>query len=118
MEISISVEGEFGLTWPRWKRLITEVERLGFAGLYMSDHFNTSGTSAANALELMVALTYLADNTAHFHFGSMVSPLSFRDPVFLARQAAAINDLSGGRMILGLGAGWDEPEHTMFGYKL
>jgi len=118
LKISISVEGWQGLTWPRWKRLITEVEHIGLAGLFLSDHFNTSGTPNANSLELVVALAYLADHTESIHFGSMVSPLSFRDPVFLARQAAAINDLSEGRMILGLGAGWNEFEHTMFGYEL
>ena len=72
----------------------------------------------ANSLELIVALTYLADHTDHVHFGSMVAPFSFRDPVFLARQAAAIDALSEGRMILGVGAGWQEAEHTMFGYDL
>ncbi|MGI8485720.1 MAG: LLM class flavin-dependent oxidoreductase, partial [Thermomicrobiales bacterium] len=70
------------------------------------------------SLELIVALTYLADHTERVYFGSMVSPVSIRDPVLLARQAAALNDLSGGRMVLGLGAGWAEREHQMFGYQL
>src|ERR671916_397539 len=48
----------------------------------------------------------------------MVSPLSIRDPVLLARQAMALDDLSNGRMILGVGAGWNEAEHSMFGYTL
>src|SRR5262249_2108323 len=47
-----------------------------------------------------------------------VSPVSFRDPVMLARQAATLDDLGGGRMVLGLGSGWSEREHTMFGYEL
>jgi alkanesulfonate monooxygenase SsuD/methylene tetrahydromethanopterin reductase-like flavin-dependent oxidoreductase (luciferase family) len=118
IDISISVEGWQGLNWPRWQRLIAEVEALGFAGLYLSDHFNISDAPDANSLELVVALTYLADHTQRVHFGSMVSPLSVRDPVLLARQAAAIDDLSGGRMILGLGAGWHEAEHSMYGYEL
>lgn len=118
VEISISVESQLGLNWPQWKRLSTEIERLGFAGIFVSDHFNTSGSPDANALELMIGLTYLAEHTTRVHFGSMVAPLSFRDPVFLARQAAALDDLSRGRMILGLGAGWDEAEHSMFGYEL
>jgi alkanesulfonate monooxygenase SsuD/methylene tetrahydromethanopterin reductase-like flavin-dependent oxidoreductase (luciferase family) len=66
----------------------------------------------------MIALGYLADHTSGIHFGSMVSPLSFRDPVMLTRQAIALDTLSNGRMILGLGAGWNEREHTMFGYQL
>ncbi len=48
----------------------------------------------------------------------MVAPLSFRDPVMLARQALALDDLSGGQMIIGVGTGWNEREHEMFGYEL
>jgi alkanesulfonate monooxygenase SsuD/methylene tetrahydromethanopterin reductase-like flavin-dependent oxidoreductase (luciferase family) len=65
-----------------------------------------------------VSLAYLADHTERIKFGSLVAPLSFRDPVMLARQGAALDDLSAGRMILGVGAGWLEGEHTMFGYEL
>lgn len=116
--LSVSMEGWFGLTWPDWKRLVTASEQLGFAGLFLSDHFLLQEPPPQPSLELIIALTYLADHTQHVHFGPMVSPLSIRDPVMLARQAAALDDLSGGRMILGVGAGWNEPEHTMFGYTL
>jgi alkanesulfonate monooxygenase SsuD/methylene tetrahydromethanopterin reductase-like flavin-dependent oxidoreductase (luciferase family) len=118
VELSISVEGVFGVGWPEWKRLVHTVEDLGFTGLYLSDHFVMIAPPDYPSLELIVALTYLADHTDRVRFGPMVSPLSFRDPVMLARQAAAIDDLSGGRMVLGLGAGWMEREHTMFGYDL
>ncbi len=118
VELSISVEGWFGLTWPDWKRLVREVEDLGFAGLYLSDHFVFTEPPHYPSLELIVALTYLADHTERVRFGSMVSPLSVRDPVLLARQAAALDDLSDGRMILGVGAGWAEHEHAMYGYAL
>jgi alkanesulfonate monooxygenase SsuD/methylene tetrahydromethanopterin reductase-like flavin-dependent oxidoreductase (luciferase family) len=100
MEISISVEGQEELTWPKWKRLINEIENLGYAGLFRSDHFPIGKP----ALELIVSLTYLADHTKHIHFGSLVAPFSFRNPVMLARQAAAIDDLSNGRLVPGLGA--------------
>jgi len=66
----------------------------------------------------MLLLTYLADHTERIHFGQMVSPVSIRDPVLLARQAVALDDLSAGRMVLGLGAGWEESEHLMYGYEL
>lgn len=114
MEISITVEGQEGLTWPRWKRLVADVEKLGYAGLYRSDHFPGSRSS----LELIVSLAYLADHTERLHFGSLVAPLSFRHPAMLARQAAALDDLSGGRLILGLGAGWEVNEHQAWGYHL
>jgi F420-dependent oxidoreductase-like protein len=116
--ISIQVEGQNGLTWARWIALAAEVEALGFAGLFRSDHFTNANEPDLDALEMIVALTWLAANTRRIHFGPLVAPLSFRDPRMLARQAAALDDLSGGRMILGLGAGWQEREHTVFGYDL
>lgn len=118
--ISVSIEGWFGLNWPQWQRLVALIPRLGFAGLFLSDHLQISTLDSApqDSLELIVALTYLASHSEQIHFGSMVSPLSLRDPVLLARQAMALDNLSGGRMIMGLGAGWNEAEHTMFGYQL
>jgi alkanesulfonate monooxygenase SsuD/methylene tetrahydromethanopterin reductase-like flavin-dependent oxidoreductase (luciferase family) len=116
--LSISVEGMFGLTWPRWKRLIAECEKLGFDGVFRSDHFTLPMPVDPDSLELIVSLTYLADHTNRVHFGPLVAPLSFRDPVMLARQALALDDLSGGRMVLGVGSGWMEREHDMFGYNL
>jgi F420-dependent oxidoreductase-like protein len=119
IKISIDIEGQWGLTWPRWKRLAAEIEELGFAGLYRSDHFTINAHPPDDdSLELIVSLAYLASHTRRLHFGPLVSPLSFRDPIMLARQAAALDDLSGGRMILGLGAGWQEREHTLFGHDL
>lgn len=118
MQLSITLEGHFGLTWARWQRLTTAIEAMGFAGIYRSDHFAQPNPPDADALEAMVSLAYLASHSRSVHFGTLVAPLSFRDPVMLARQAMAIDDLSGGRMILGVGAGWMEREHTMFGYPL
>ena len=116
--ISIQIEGQNGLTWPYWKRLVTEVEDLGFAGLFRSDHFTNARPPDKDSLEMIVSLAYLADHSQHIHFGPLVSPISFRDPTLLVRQAAALDDLSNGRMILGLGAGWQEREHRLFGHDL
>lgn len=118
MQVSIACEGWFGLDWPQWKGLVREVERLGFAGLYLSDHILLGAAPPLPSLELIVALTYLADHTERVRFGAMVSPLSTRDPVTLARQAAALDSLSGGRFVLGVGAGWNAGEHAMFGHAL
>ena len=118
VEVSIAAEGLFGLTWPEWTRLVRAVEDLGFAGLYLSDHFLLPDPPDYPSLELVVALTHLADHTERVRFGPRVSPLSFRDPVMLARQAATLDDLGGGRLVLGLGTGWMEREHAMFGYAL
>src|SRR5712692_406002 len=119
IEISISSEAQFGMTWPKWQQMVAAVETLGFAGLFRADHFTIySQPPDDDALELIVSLTYLADHSRRLHFGSLVAPLSMRDPVMLARQAAALDDLSHGRMVLGVGAGWNEREHAMFGYPL
>ena len=118
VSLSIQIEGQDGLTWSRWKRLVDEVETLGFAGLYRSDHFTNARPPDKASLEMIVSLTYLADHTQRISFGPLVAPFSFRNPMLLARQAAALDDLSGGRMYLGLGAGWQEREHTLFGLEL
>lgn len=118
MQVSITCDGWFGLDWPQWRTLVREVERLGFAGLYLSDHLFLNSTPPVPSLELIVALTYLAGNSERLRFGAMVSPLSQRDPVTLARQATALDNLSGGRFVLGVGAGWNEDEHTRYGYPL
>lgn len=116
--VSVSIEAMMGLTWPVWRRLILEVEQLGFAGLYRSDHFTLPDPPELDSLEMVVSLTHAAEHTGRVNIGPLVAPTSIRDPVMLARQAAAIDDLSGGRMILGIGAGWLEREHVMFGYEL
>jgi F420-dependent oxidoreductase-like protein len=95
-----------------------QIEAQGFAGLFRSDHFTNARPPDKDSLEMVVSLTYLADHSQHVHFGPLVAPLSFRDPTLLARQAAALDDLSSGRMILGLGAGWQEREHRLFGHDL
>src|SRR5258706_15587268 len=112
--LSIMIEGQNGLTWPHWKRIVREVEDLGFAGLFRSDHFKHAQPPDDASLEMIVSLTYLADHTQRIHFGSLVAPVTFRDPVLLARQAAALDDLSGGRLNLGVGGGWPGPAHHPF----
>jgi alkanesulfonate monooxygenase SsuD/methylene tetrahydromethanopterin reductase-like flavin-dependent oxidoreductase (luciferase family) len=118
MKLAIMVEGSMGLTWTRWKRLVSEIDRMGFTGLFRTDHFTMPGPPDIDSLEMIVSLTYLAVQSQQLHFGPLVAPFSFRDPIMLARQAMALDDLSGGRMILGVGAGWLVREHTMFGYPL
>ena len=90
--LSISVTANFGLTWSRWKRFVAQIEALGFAGLYRSDHFTLQDVDL-DSLELSVSLTDLAATTKRVHFGPLVAPLSFRDPVMLARQALALEVL-------------------------
>ena len=118
MEIAIMIEGQDGLTWPRWQRLASAVEQLGFVGLYRSDHFTNAGPPDKESLELWLSLAWLASHTQRIEFGPLVTPVSFRHPAFTARIGAQLDDLSGGRLTLGVGAGWQHREHTMFGFDL
>ncbi len=118
LEVAIMIEGQSGLTWQRWQRIVRSVEELGFVGLYRSDHFTDAKPPDRESLELWVSLTWLAANTSRIEFGPLVTPFSFRHPAVTARMAAAVDDLSGGRLTLGLGAGWQEREHKLFGFEL
>ena len=118
MRLSIQIEGAQGLTWPRWRDLVREVEGLGFAGLYCCDHFANPAPPDYDSLEVLTAMAYAASHSERLGLGLLVAPVTWRDPVLLARQGMAIDDLSGGRFILGVGAGWNEREHAMFGYPL
>lgn len=118
MQVAIMIEGQNGLTWPRWQRIVRAVEDLGFVGLYRSDHFTNAGPPDKESLELWISFAWLAANTSRIEFGPLCTPVSFRHPAFTARVATQIDDLSGGRLTLGVGAGWQEREHTKFGFDL
>lgn len=118
MDIAIMIEGQDGLNWPRWQRIARAAEELGFAGLYRSDHFTNAGPPDLDSLELWLSLAWLASHTTRIEFGPLVTPVSFRHPAFTARIAAQLDDLSGGRLTLGVGAGWQEREHSAFGFDL
>ena len=118
IEVALMIEGQDGLNWPRWKKIAEAVESLGFVGLYRSDHYTNASPPDKESLELWVSLTWLADNTDKIEFGPLVSPVSFRHPTMTARFARDVDDLSGGRLTLGLGAGWQEREHTNYGRDL
>jgi F420-dependent oxidoreductase-like protein len=118
IEIAIMIEGQNGLNWPRWKRIVQAVEDLGFAGLYRSDHYTNANPPDLDSLELWVSLTWLASHTQRIEFGPLVTPVSFRHPTHTARMGTALDDLSDGRFVLGMGAGWQEREHHNYGWDL
>jgi F420-dependent oxidoreductase-like protein len=114
-QIGLMIEGQNGLNWDRWKAVLQTAEQLGFAFVFRSDHFVNPQLPDLDSLELWTSLTYAASETRSIEFGSMVAPVTFRHPAMTARVAAAVDDLSGGRLVLGLGAGWNEREHHVFG---
>ncbi|OGK76557.1 MAG: hypothetical protein A2X50_11510 [Candidatus Rokubacteria bacterium GWF2_70_14] len=116
MRVGIMIEGQEGLTWERWLRLAQAAEELGYESLCRSDHLTgLSGQSRRPSLETWTSLTALATRTRRIRFGPLVSPLTFYHPALLAKMAAAVDELSEGRFDLGIGGGWNEYEHAMFG---
>ena len=115
LQIGIMIEGQNGLNWDRWKRVLQTAEDSGYQFVFRSDHFTNAQPPDKDSLELWVSLTYAASHTKRIEFGSMVTPTTFRHPAMTVRMGAAVDDLSGGRLTLGLGAGWQEREHQIFG---
>lgn len=115
MQLGIMVEGQEDLTWARWRRIAALTEDLGFESLWRSDHLLSIQDQSRESLETWVALTVAAAETTRLRFGPLVCPITFRHPSLLAKMAAAVDGLSGGRLVLGLGAGWNEVEHRAFG---
>ncbi len=116
LDVGIMIEGQEDLTWSRFLKLAATVEALGFTSLFRSDHLTTlQGSARRDVLSLWPSLTALAIKTSRIRFGPMVSPMTFRHPALVARAAVDVCNLSGGRLDLGLGAGWNAAEHQMFG---
>jgi F420-dependent oxidoreductase-like protein len=114
--LNVMIEGQEGLTWDRWQRLARAAEDGGFEGLFRSDHLTgLFGDAARPCIDTWSSLAWLATATRRIRFGPLVCPLTFYHPAVLARGAAALSELSGGRLDLGIGAGWHEGEHRMFG---
>ena len=115
-EIGIMVEGQEDMTWERFFRLAEAVDDLGFSHLFRSDHLTgIFGYPERASLALWPSLTALAMRTKRIRFGPMVCPVTFRHPVMVAKMAASVDQLAGGRLDLGIGAGWNDMEHAMFG---
>ena len=109
------IEGQEGLSWERWRRICSDADTLGFASLRRSDHLiSLMGAPQRDCIECWTSLALAAEWTKRIEFGPMVSPMTFRFPGVLAKQAAAVDALSGGRLILGVGAGWNANEHEVF----
>src|SRR5579884_406630 len=119
MQLGIELEGQEGLDWARWQHVSRLVEQLGFESIWRSDHlFPIFGPPQSNALETWVSLTELAARGTRLRFGALVNAMTFRHPAMLARMAAAVDALSEGKLVVGVGAGWNVREHEAFGIRL
>lgn len=116
MQLAILLESQEGLTWSALLDVAGHAERLGLEGLYVSDHYGPVDiTAARDVLPAWTEISVLAARTTSIRVGPLVSPVTFRHPVDLAHQAIALDVLTGGRVDLGMGAGWHEDEHIRFG---
>lgn len=116
MRISLMIEGQEGVTWDDWLALAQACERYGLEGLFRSDHYGSLFTPDRGSLDAWATLSALAAVTERILLGTMVSPATFRHPSELAKVVATVDHVSRGRVELGLGAGWNEPEHLAYGF--
>jgi F420-dependent oxidoreductase-like protein len=113
----LMIEGQQGVTWRDWRRLAEAAERLRFEGLFRSDHyFSARGVSGVGSTDAWTVLGALAATTSRLRLGTLVSPVTFRAPGLLAKVVATVDEISGGRVELGMGAGWWAEEHTQHGF--
>jgi len=115
-QLGVMIEAQEGLNWARWRRIVADAEGLGFAALRVSDHCQSVfGVEGRESLSSWVALAVAAEWTERIQLGTLVSPMTFYLPAVLGRQARAVDELSGGRLIMGVGTGWNAAEHERFG---
>jgi FMNH2-dependent dimethyl sulfone monooxygenase len=101
--------------WDSFLALAKEAEKLGYDSVWLSDHF-MSPNGRPHGLEACTVLSALASVTNRIRLGTYVLCNQFRHPSLLAKMASSIDNISGGRLELGIGAGWFKPEHTAFGF--
>jgi F420-dependent oxidoreductase-like protein len=118
VRICLMIEGQEDVTWEQWQALAEACERNGLEGLFRSDHYlSVWGDEQRGSLDAWATLAGLAAVTDRIHLGTMVSPAMFRHPSELAKVATTVDHISGGRVELGLGAGWNEREHRAYGFE-
>ncbi|MCU1497848.1 MAG: putative F420-dependent oxidoreductase [Acidimicrobiales bacterium] len=116
MELRIFTEPQQGATYDQLLAVALEAERLGFGAFFRSDHYlNMGGDPGPGSTDAWITLAGLARDTSTIRLGTLVSSATFRLPGPLAVSVATVDAMSGGRVELGLGAGWYEEEHKAFG---
>jgi alkanesulfonate monooxygenase SsuD/methylene tetrahydromethanopterin reductase-like flavin-dependent oxidoreductase (luciferase family) len=111
------IEGQEGVSWEQWLALAEACEEHGVETLFRSDHYLSQGDDGRRtALDAWTTLAGLAARTSRLRLGTLVSPVTFRHPAVLAKSAVTVDHISGGRVEVGIGAGWMEPEHRAYGF--
>jgi F420-dependent oxidoreductase-like protein len=116
MKLRIFIEPQQGATYAQQLRIAQAAEALGFDALFRSDHFLTmGGDGLPGPTDAWVTLGGLARETERLRLGTLVTSATFRLPGVLAVAVAEVDAMSGGRVELGLGAGWFDAEHLAYG---
>lgn len=117
MRFAVMIEGQEGVGWDDWVALARACERLGFEALFRSDHYGAvQADGPLAALDAWSTVNALAAITSTVRLGTLVSPATFRHPSVLAKAAVTADHVSGGRIELGIGTGWNEAEHRAYGF--
>ncbi|TDD96747.1 LLM class F420-dependent oxidoreductase [Jiangella asiatica] len=117
MQLRIFTEPQQGASYDDLLRVAQATERLGFDAFFRSDHYLAMGSSSGlpGPTDAWTTLAGLARETSRIRLGTLVSSATFRYPGVLAVQVAQVDQMSGGRVELGLGSGWFEREHAAYG---
>ncbi|MBS2534166.1 LLM class F420-dependent oxidoreductase [Catenulispora sp. NF23] len=117
MDLRVLTEPQQGATYDTLLRVARAAEDLGFDGFFRSDHYRAGGTADGlpGPTDCWTTLAGLARETTRIRLGSLVTPATFRLPGPLAIQVAQVDQMSGGRVELGMGAGWNGDEHAAYG---
>lgn len=117
MRICLMIEGQENVGWDEWVALARACEDNSLEGLFRSDHYTSvRGQMDNGSLDAWATLTALGAVTERIRLGTCVSPATFRHPSVLAKCVATADHVSGGRVELGIGAGWSEVEHLAYGF--
>jgi F420-dependent oxidoreductase-like protein len=117
MRVALMIEGQEGVTWEQWLALAKTCEQSGIEALFRSDHYLSLSSPDRAAHDAWTTLAGLAALTTTLRFGTLVSPVTFRHPSLLANAVGTVDHISGGRVELGIGAGWMDQEHHAFGFR-
>jgi alkanesulfonate monooxygenase SsuD/methylene tetrahydromethanopterin reductase-like flavin-dependent oxidoreductase (luciferase family) len=111
-------EVERVVQWTELREMAATAERIGLDSIWVGDHllYRDDGMPPRGPWEAWTTLAALAAVTERVEIGPLVASTSFHNPAMLAKKAATIEEISGGRLILGLGAGWNETEYAAFGF--
>jgi F420-dependent oxidoreductase-like protein len=116
VRFALMIEPQQGLTYDEQRGIARAAEAAGFEALFRSDHYESFPGAADNpTTDAWAVLAGLARETSRIHLGTLVSPVTFRSPGNLAKVVTTVDEMSGGRVEVGLGAGWHESEHRRHG---